>query len=347
MPDALPLKVAVLSPVAWRTPPRHYGPWEQIASALAEGLVDRGLDVTLFATADSHTRGRLSAVVPRGYEEDPGTDAKVAECLHIAALMERAAEFDLIHNHFDFLPLTYSRLVPTPMVTTIHGFSSPKIIPVYQRYNDRGHYVSISHADRSPLLRYTATVYHGLDPGDFPYDASGGDYLLYFGRIHPDKGTWEAVRIALAAGRPLLLAGIIQDRAYFEEKIRPLVDGEQVRYLGAVGPQDRPALLGGAHCLLHPIHFEEPFGLSVAEAMMCGTPVMAFCRGAMPELIRDGETGFLVNSVEEALEKLPLVEKLDRAACRRWAEERFSRDRMITDYLEVYQAVLAGHAPPS
>ncbi|HEY0273333.1 MAG TPA: glycosyltransferase, partial [Chitinophaga sp.] len=174
------MKIAILAPVAWRTPPRHYGPWEQMASNLAEGLVAQGHQVTLFATADSLTSGALQAVVPTGYAEDPQADAKVAECLHIGHCMEQATGFDILHNHFDFLPLTYSRLVPTPMVTTIHGFSSPKILPVYQRYNDRNHYVSISHANRSPLLRYTATVYNGVRTEDFPFREQPQDYLLYY-----------------------------------------------------------------------------------------------------------------------------------------------------------------------
>src|SRR6185436_116475 len=157
------MKIAILSPVAWRTPPRHYGPWEQVASNLAEGLIKEGIEVSLFATADSITSTRLEAVIPKGYEEDRGQDAKVVECLHISNLAERAAEFDLIHNHFDFLPLTYSRLISTPVVTTIHGFSSPLIIPVYKKYNANCSYVSISYADRSAELEYIANVYHGID----------------------------------------------------------------------------------------------------------------------------------------------------------------------------------------
>jgi glycosyltransferase involved in cell wall biosynthesis len=190
------MKVAVLAPVAWRTPPRHYGPWEQIASNISEGLVKRGLDVTLFATGDSITAGKLSAICDAGYEEDRTQDAKVLECLHISNLVEKASDFDIIHNNFDFLPLTYSKLIKTPFITTIHGFSSPKIIPVYKKYNDTGSYVSISDADRSPELNYLATVYNGIDVKYFDFNATGGDYLLYFGRIHHHKGTEEAIEIA-------------------------------------------------------------------------------------------------------------------------------------------------------
>src|SRR6195952_4479299 len=181
------MKVAVLASVAWRTPPRHYGPWEQIASNIAEGLIKQGIDVTLFATGDSITAGKLDAVCDKGYEEDKTQDAKVLECLHISNLMEKASEFDIIHNNFDFLPLSYSRLIKTPMITTIHGFSSQRIIPVYEKYNSASHYVSISNADRSPILKYLATVYNGLNLDAFNFNDSPDDYLLYFGRIHHDK----------------------------------------------------------------------------------------------------------------------------------------------------------------
>jgi glycosyltransferase involved in cell wall biosynthesis len=339
------MRVAVLSPVAWRTPPVHYGPWEQVASNVAEGLLARGIEVTLFATGNSRTSGRLESVVEKGYEEDSATDAKVAECLHISHLMERAGEFDLIHNHFDFLPLTYSRLIPTPMVTTIHGFSSPKIIRVYERYNDINAYVSISAADRSPRLRYAATVYNGIDTSAFTFrNDPGTDRLLFFGRIHPDKGAWEAIRIALNSGRRLVMAGIIQDQAYFREKIEPLVDGEQIRFVGAAGPERRDELMGSSFALLHPINFEEPFGLSVVEAMMCGTPVVTFPRGSMPELVVDGQTGILARSLEEAVARLGEVASISRAGCRQWAESRFSLEKMTADYLEVYRRVLAGAA---
>ncbi len=335
------MKIAVLAPVAWRTPPLHYGPWEQIAANVAEGLVQHGLDVTLFATANSGTAGKLEAVCATGYEEDSTLDAKVMECLHISHLMERAGDFDIIHNHFDFLPLTYSRLIQTPMVTTIHGFSSPKIIPVYQRYNDINHYVSISYSDRSPLLTYIATVYNGIDTSVFHYCAQPEDYLLYFGRIHPDKGTHDAITIAQQANLRLVIAGIVQDKAYFHEKVAPYVDGKKIQFVGPAGPAERDALLGHARALLHPVHFEEPFGLSVAEAMMCGTPVIAYRRGAMSELIKDGETGFLVSGIADAIERVALLSRIRREDCRNHAIGLFSMDRMVEDYIKVYQAVLA------
>lgn len=334
------MRIAMLSPIAWRTPPRDYGPWEQVVSLLTEGLVKQGVDVTLFATGDSLTTATLHAVVARGYEEDHKLDAKVMECLHIAHVFEHADEFDLIHNHFDFLPLAWSRFTTTPVVTTIHGFSSARILPVYRKYDEGCYYVSISNADRSPELDYVANAYHGIDLKAFTYRDKPGDYLLFFGRIHADKGASEAIEIARRSGRRLVMAGIIQNQEYFREKIEPFVDGTSVAYVGSVGPSKRDKLLGGAYALLHPISFAEPFGLSVVEAMACGTPVIAFNRGSMPEVVADGRTGFLVNTVDEAVDAVARVPELERAACRQRVEDHFSVDRMVDKYLEIYRAVL-------
>ena len=336
------MKVAMLSPIAWRTPPRHYGPWENVVSLLTEGLVARGVDVTLFATGDSQTTGTLSSVCERGYEEDSASIAKVWECLHIAEVFERGAEFDLIHNHFDFLPLSYSRMTATPLVSTIHGFSSPGILPVYQKYNATTHYVAISDADRSPELDYAATVHHGIDLSEFSYRDKPGDYLLFFGRIHPDKGAGACIEIARKTGKKLVLAGIVQDEQYFERDVRPYLDDDSCIYIGSVGPKERDAVLGGALALLHPIEFDEPFGLSVVEAMACGTPVLAIDRGSMPEVICPGVTGFLVRDVSEMADAVSKVSNLDRASCRRWVEAHFSADRMASDYEDVYRDILAG-----
>jgi glycosyltransferase involved in cell wall biosynthesis len=333
-------RVAVLAPISWRVPPRHYGPWEQFASLLTEGLVARGMDVTLFATADSQTSARLAAVVPRGYSEDPDADPKVDECLHIAHAFERAAEFDVIHNSFDFLPLTYSRLVETPVLTTIHGFSSPRILAVYQRYNATNAYVAISDADRDSSLDYLATIHHGIDTSAFALHASPGAYLLFFGRIHRDKGTVEAIDVAARCGMPLVIAGIVQDERYFEELVAPRIDGDAVTFIGPVGPDERSELLGGAHALLHLIGFDEPFGYSVVEAMACGTPVIAFNRGSMPELITDSTTGFLVNDVDGAIIAVTEAASVDRAAIRAYAVERFDVARMIEEYIDAYETVL-------
>ena len=273
------MKIAMLSPLSWRTPPRHYGPWENVVSLLTEQLVTMGVDVTLFATGDSITRGRLAWVCERPYSEDPSIDPKVWECLHIAEVFRRADEFDLVHNQFDFLPLSYSGFTHTPLVTTIHGFSSPAILPVYKKYNERTHYVAISEADKSRELDYVATIHHGIDLAQFPYREDVGDYLLFFGRIHHHKGVHEAIEVARRTGIRLVIAGIVQDEAYFREQVEPHIDGTAVEYIGSVGPGKRQEVLGGALALLHLIHFDEPFGLSVVESMACGTPVIAFGRG--------------------------------------------------------------------
>lgn len=335
------MRVGMISPIAWRTPPRHYGPWESVVSLLTEGLVARGVDVTLFATADSETRGKLVAVCPRGYEEDPSIDPKVWECLHISQVFERADEFDLIHNHFDFLPLSYTAMTTTPMVTTIHGFSSSAILPVYRKYNGRTYYVAISNADKNPELDYVATVYHGIDLTRFTFREEPGEYLVFFGRIHPDKGPGEAIEIARRAGMKLVMAGVIQDQGCFQKEVAPHLDGQNVRYLGSVGPQERDRLLGGAYALVHPIRFQEPFGLSVVEAMACGTPVVAYRKGSMPEVVEHGRSGFLVSNLEEAVDALRLIPQIERIQCRRWVEQRFSADRMVEDYLAVYRMILS------
>ena len=334
------MKIGMISPIAWRTPPRHYGPWENVVSLLTEALVKRGIDVTLFATGDSLTSARLQAICKKGYEEDRSIEPKVWECLHISEVFEHAGEFDLIHNNFDFLPLTYSGLISTPVVTTIHGFSSPKIYPVYQKYNDRAFYVSISKADRLDLLDYVANVYHGIDISQFTFQQRPDEYLLFFGRIHIDKGAGEAIEIAKKSGMKLIMAGIIQDPQYYEKKIRPFIDGKSVIYAGSAGPEKRDSLLGNAYALLHPINFDEPFGLSVVESMACGTPVIAFNRGSMPELISHGYNGFLVRTVDEAVAAVHDIPMIERSACRRVVEEHFTADRMAKDYIDVYQRIL-------
>jgi glycosyltransferase involved in cell wall biosynthesis len=326
------LRIAVLASIAHRTPPRGYGPWEQVASTLAEGLVARGHDVTLFATADSITTARLQAVAPTGYEEDENLDAKVYEGLHIAAAYERAGDFDVISNQFDFLPLTYSRLVRTPVVTTIHGFSSERIVPVFRAYQDVAHYVSISDADRHPSLRYAATIHHGIDPAQFTFRAEPGSYLLFLGRIHPDKGTHHAIALSHRTGLPLLIAGIIQDVTYFRDEVAPHLVKGNISYVGAVGPQERDRLLGGALALVHLIEFAEPFGLSVVESLATGTPVIARPLGSMPELIDHGRTGFLVEDLDEAVTAVGRLPDLRRSDCRTEVERRFTADRMVDEY---------------
>ena len=334
------LRIAVLAPIAWRTPPRHYGPWELFASLLTEGLVERGHDVTLFATADSLSTAKVRSTAPAGWSEDDRIDPKVAECLHIADAFERADEFDILHNGFDFLPLTYSRLIHTPVVTTIHGFSSEKIVDVYERYNANTHYVAISEADRHPRLHYSATIHHGIDLDAFRVHPDPQNYLLFFGRIHPDKGTATAIEVARRARRPLVIAGIIQDQGYFRDEIEPHIDGKNVTFLGPVTTKHRTNLLGRAHALLHLINFDEPFGYSVVEAMACGTPVIAYNRGSMGELIDQATTGFIAANVDEAADSVRLANTLDRHGIRASTAARFGASTMVDRYTALYERIL-------
>jgi len=335
------MRIAMLAPIAWRTPPRHYGPWELVTSHLTEALVARGVDVTLFATLNSLTSARLDGVVPAPYNEDPSIDAKVWEFRHLAHLFEQADRFDIIHNQADFPAHAFAPLIKTPMVTTIHGLSSERILPMYAPYQDQVHYVAISDADRHPALRYAATIHHGIPLADFHFDPVGGEDLLFFGRIHPDKGVAEAIAAARASGRRLNLYGIVQDEDYYR-RIAPAVDGTSIAYHGAVGGAARVAALGKARALLHLINFDEPFGLSVIEAMACGTPVIATRRGAMPELIEDGVTGFLVDSAEEAVSAIRRIDEIDRARVRRAIEARFTSGAMADAYLSLYRRICEG-----
>ena len=234
-------------------------------------------------------------------------------------------------------------LVATPTITTIHGFSSERILPVYRAFNGRAHFISVSKSDQCPELAYVATIPHGIDLAEFTYKPTPDGYLLFFGRIHPDKGAGDAVRVARTLGQQLVLAGPIQDRGYFEQEVEPYLDN-RIRYAGSVGPAHRNELLGGATCLLHLIHFDEPFGLSVIEAMACGTPVIAYARGSMPELIADGVSGFLVEDEGEVLGAVSRLPDLDRVVVRRHAE-LFSVDRMVNAYLAAYRKILLKTGP--
>lgn len=335
-------RIAILSPVAWRTPPRKYGAWETVASNVAEGLVARGWDVTLFATGDSVTQARLHAVVDRGYEEDPTMDPKVAEYLHISSAFERAGEFDLIHSHYDFMALTYSRLVRTPVLTTIHGFSSPQILPVYEKYR-QGYFVSISDSDRAPGLNYLATVYNGIDVSLYPLQPVRGKHLVFLGRIHPDKGVHLAIEVARGTGMPLLIAGIVQDQTYFRECVEPYLNSE-IRYIGAVGVDGKNELFSNAAALLHLNTIPERFGLVLVEANAAGVPVIAMDLGSCREVIEDCKTGFLVNDVAGAMRAVQRLGEIDAGDCRRRVEERFSIGTMVEAYELVYERIFSRHA---
>jgi glycosyltransferase involved in cell wall biosynthesis len=334
------VKIGILGTISWRTPPRHYGPWETVVYNLTEGLVERGYDVTLFATGDSITRAKLEWVCPRGFYEDESLDAGVYQWLHISAAFEKAHEFDILHSHYDFYPLTFTRFIRTPLLTTIHGFSSHKILPVYKKYWDN-YYVSISDADRAEGLNYLATVYNGVDVNAFEFNDKAGEYLLFFGRISRDKGTHRAIEVAKRTGMTLKIAGLVasEHRKYFEDFIVPQIDGEQIQFLGVVDEKTRNDLFSNAYANLHLISFDEPFGLTIVESLACGTPVIAINKGSVPEIMIEGKTGFIVNNTDEAVERVDSVGNLSRKDCRSRAEF-FSIENMVDGYIKVYDRIM-------
>jgi glycosyltransferase involved in cell wall biosynthesis len=332
-------RIAILAPVAWRTPPRAYGAWETVASNITEGLVARGWEnITLFATKDSVTKAKLHAVIEKGYEEDPTADRKVWEILQISEVMEMADEFDLIHSNYDFIPLAFSRHIKTPMLTTIHGFSSDLIRPVYRKY-DETYYVSISDSDRDPELSYLATVYNGIDLSNLTVGSKRGDKLVFLGRIHPDKGTHLACEAAKKAGMDLIIAGIIQDQDYFDNLIKPHIDDTSIKFIGPVNPVQRDALFKEAYAVLHLNELAERFGLVMAEANGAGIPVIAYDRGSCREVIADGKTGFLVNTVDEAAKAVGKIEQIQPEVCRKHVEDNFSIDCMRREAAKQKQAI--------
>jgi glycosyltransferase involved in cell wall biosynthesis len=341
------LRVGILAAISWPAPPPGYGPWEQVAFNIADGMRRRGLDVTLFAAGDSHFDGKLVSVVPVGLNEDPALNGDVFTALHIGECFRRAGEFDLIHNNLDWKPLTYALASETPpLLTTVHGFSSPQILAAYYAGAARSFYCSISNADRDPGLDYLATTYNGIDPAEFTFADKPGDYLCFLGRLHPEKGTHLAIEIARRAGVRLKIAAIPQDDAYLRELVAPQIDGDRVQFLGAVEREARNELLSGALGLVHMTTRPERFGLTTIEAMACGTPVLAARMGSLPEIVVDGVTGFLCDDVEDAAEKVPRLAGLDRRACRAHVEQKFSVERMIDRYLDAYAQALELRLPP-
>ena len=339
MTDIKNKRIAVLSPVAWRTPPRAYGAWETVASNITEGLVARGWkNVTLFATKQSVTSAKLDGWIEKGYEEDKSQVPLVSTCLHISKVMQRAGEFDLIHNNFDYLPLTYAPLIKTPMLTTIHGFSEPDILRVYHDHQDT-YYVSISDSDRDPGLPYVATVYNGIDLSNLTFRPEPGDKLVHYGRIHNDKGTHLAIEVAKKSGMDLIIAGIIQDQDYFDNLVKPYINESSIQFIGPVNPGQRDALLKEAYAVLHLNTIPERFGLVMAESMAAGVPVIAMDLGSCREVIADKQTGYLVNSVDEAAEAVGKINHIDRKKCRQRVEENFTIDKMVEGYEKVYAEI--------
>ena len=337
-------RIAILSPVAWRTPPRAYGAWETVAGNIAEGLVARGWkNVTLFATKESITTAKLQGWIEKGYEEDKSQVPLVSTCLHISKVMERAGEFDLIHNNFDYLPLTYLPFIKTPMLTTIHGFSEPDILRVYHDHKDT-YYASISDSDRDPGLPYLATVYNGIDLSNLTFRPTPGDKLVHYGRIHNDKGTHFAIEVAKKSGMDLIIAGIIQDQDYFDNLIKPHLNQSSIQFIGPVNPVQRDALLKEAYAVIHLNMIPERFGLVMAESMAAGVPVIAMDLGSCREVIADKQTGYLVNSVDEAAKVVAKIDCIDRKKCLQRVQENFTIDKMVEGYEKVYEEIFRREA---
>lgn len=307
----------------------------------------RGVDVTLFATKNSHTAGKLSSVVPVGLEQDRRLDADVFSALHIGAFFEAASGFDIIHNNFDWKPMTYALgSAGPPMLTTIHGFSSPQILAAYYACAKRSFFCSISNADRDPGLSYVGTTYNGVDSSEFAFNDKPGDYLVFLGRFHPEKGTHLAIEIAKRSGVRLKIAAIPQDDRYFQTFVAPHIDGDRVQFLGAVQREARNELLSNALALVHMTTRPERFGLTMIEAMSCGTPVLGANMGSVREIVIDAQTGFLCDDVPSAVARVPQLAGLDRHACLRRVESEFTIERMVDRYLDAYRAVLSLKAPP-
>jgi glycosyltransferase involved in cell wall biosynthesis len=335
-----PLRIAQVAPIATGVSPTATGSIEQIVWLLTEELVARGHDVTLFATGDSETSARLAALYARGYNDDHTLwDWMFHEVLHMAAVFERAAEFDIVHSHAYHFALPFTRLVPTPVVHTYHVLPDEDILAGYARYPE-ANLVAVSEFQRSQLDDVGGrlpVVHHGIEVEKFPFRVRGGDYLLFLGKLTWQKGPVEAIRVARAAGGRLVLAGPEDDEAFAREHIAPELEPGAVDHVGWVGPRKRNALLAGAGALVYPINYPETFGLVVIEAMACGTPVLALDRGAVGEIVDEGVTGFVRSDVEGLAEAVPRALALDRRAVRARALERFGHRRMTDDYERLYE----------
>ena len=307
----------------------------------------RGAHVTLFATGNSEFQGDVASVLPVGVNQDPALNGDVFGALHIGELMRRAGEFDLIHNNFDWKPMTYALASKAPpFLTTIHGFSSPQILAAYYACAWRSFYCSISNADRDLGLHYIGTTYNGIDPSQFTFKDTPGDYLVFLGRFHPEKGTHLAIEIAKRAGVRLKIAAIPQDETYFKEQVAPHIDGDRVQFLGSVEREARDELLSNALALVHMTTRPERFGLTLVESMACGTPVLGANMGSVPEIVVDGETGFVCDTVDDAVARVAQLASLDRSACRRRVESTFTVEHMIDRYVAAYEVALRDGLPP-
>jgi glycosyltransferase involved in cell wall biosynthesis len=343
------VKIAQVAPLFESVPPKLYGGTERIVSYLTEDLVRKGHDVTLYASADSATSARLRASSARSLRLDGGCkDPLSHHMLMLERVAQEASEFDIIHYHIDYLHFPTTRRTPQHHLTTLHGrLDLPDLIPLYREYRDMP-VISISDAQREPLrwANWQATIYHGLPRNLYPFTEEPGDYLAFLGRISPEKGVDQAIEIARRAGLPLKIAAKIakgEDQAYFDRTIRPMLREPGIEFIGEITEREKAAFLGGARAMLFPIAWPEPFGLVMIEAMACGTPVLAFPRGSVPEILEDGVTAHLGETVDDLVRAVGTIDKLDRRTCRETFERRFSDARMSDDYEQVYRRLLEGN----
>jgi glycosyltransferase involved in cell wall biosynthesis len=339
------MKIAQVSPLFESVPPKLYGGTERVVSYLTEELVALGHEVTLFASGDSVTGARLC---PQGAASLRLNDACEDHLPHHFLLLEKvfqhAGLFDIIHFHTDYLHFPLVRRLDVPHLTTLHGrLDLPDLVPLYQEFRDVP-VVSISDSQQTPLpwANWLGTVYHGLPIDLFPFNSEPDRYLAFLGRISPEKGLERAIDIAVRCAKPLKIAAKVDkaDREYFEAEIRPRLDHPLIEFIGEIDDREKPAFLSKAYALLFPIAWQEPFGLVMIEAMACGTPVIAWLNGSVPEVMREGVSGFIVDDLESAVRAVDKVKDLSRRDCRHYFEERFSARRMAGDYLAIYQQIL-------
>jgi glycosyltransferase involved in cell wall biosynthesis len=338
------VRIAQVAPLYERVPPKYYGGTERIVSCLTDELVRQGHDVTLFASGDSITQAKLISVCDEALRLNPKyTDPILYHMLLAERAAQRADEFDFIHFHLTYLHYPIAKRLATPHATTVHGrIDLPEYVPLYHEYSDTP-VISISDSQRAPLpwLNWQGTVYHGIPDELFSCRAEPGKYLAFLGRFSPEKRADRAIEIAKRSGIPLKIAAKVEntDLEYFETVIKPLLNDPLIEYIGEIAEEEKQEFLSEAYAQIFPIDWPEPFGLVMIEALACGTPTIAFRCGSVPEIIDDGVTGFIVDSVEEAIESLKRIPKLSREKCRQVFEERFSASRMVKDYLSIYARI--------
>jgi glycosyltransferase involved in cell wall biosynthesis len=339
------MRIAQVAPLFESVPPKYYGGTERVVHWLTEELVASGHEVTLFASGDSQTSARLDPACRQALRLDDNCTDKVApHVLMLEKVSQIAAEFDIVHFHLEYLHLSLARTLPIPAVTTMHGrLDMNYLLPIFDEFREAP-FVSISNAQRRPVpwLNWQSTIHHGLPLNSYSFVEKPQNYALFLGRICPEKRVDRAIEIARAAGVHLKIAAKVDplDREYYRDVIKPLLHGADVEYIGEVGDSVKNELIGGAFALLHPIEFPEPFGIVLIEALACGTPIVAYRRGSIPEVVEEGVTGFVCDDVAEAAEALHKAQTLSRQACRRSFENRFTARRMVQDYLQTYERLL-------